>query len=237
MRCAVAHPIHLHLAPDKPCHATHHPCSRPRNPSPAVNQTADKAYYFFDGYAHFAAGLVSTRTTLPADPGLGLVAPGSFPTCASGQASAAARGTERPAGCWPPGAPPARPPACRRRQPARAVGMLAGPLAAASWRPALPCPAGVRPGGPGRRHGHRHCGRRRRAGQRAAAQAVCGHDPDPHFRRGAGAVRPHRCGAAGAAGSAGSRCAARRSRPPRLLLHGSLHTRASLVASELPPPP
>lgn len=35
---------------------------RPRLRSAAVNQTADKAYYFFDGYAHFAAGLVSHGT-------------------------------------------------------------------------------------------------------------------------------------------------------------------------------
>jgi hypothetical protein len=32
---------------------------------PAVNQTADKAYYFFDGYAHFAAGLVSCTALHP----------------------------------------------------------------------------------------------------------------------------------------------------------------------------
>lgn len=50
----------LHLAP-RPAHSPSPARSQhcPSGPHPcAVNQTADKAYYFFDGYAHFAAGLV-----------------------------------------------------------------------------------------------------------------------------------------------------------------------------------
>lgn len=50
--------------PAPQCASSHLPAHlpRPRLRSAAVNQTADKAYYFFDGYAHFAAGLVSHGT-------------------------------------------------------------------------------------------------------------------------------------------------------------------------------
>ncbi len=40
---------------------------------PAVNQTADKAYYFFDGYAHFAAGLACGLAGLGAGMAIGIV--------------------------------------------------------------------------------------------------------------------------------------------------------------------
>lgn len=39
----------------------------------AVNQTADKAYYFFDGYAHFAAGLACGLAGLGAGMAIGIV--------------------------------------------------------------------------------------------------------------------------------------------------------------------
>lgn len=42
-------------------------------PWPAVNQTADKAYYFFDGYAHFAAGLACGLAGLGAGMAIGIV--------------------------------------------------------------------------------------------------------------------------------------------------------------------
>ena len=40
---------------------------------PAVNQTADKAYYFFDGYAHFASGLACGLAALGAGMAIGIV--------------------------------------------------------------------------------------------------------------------------------------------------------------------
>ena len=49
-----------------------------------------------------------------------------------------------------------------------------------------------RPRGSRRGHGNRDHRRRRRARQRAAAQAVHRHAPHAHLRRGARAVRPHR---------------------------------------------
>lgn len=42
-------------------------------PGSAVNQTADKAYYFFDGYAHFAAGLACGLAGLGAGMAIGIV--------------------------------------------------------------------------------------------------------------------------------------------------------------------
>lgn len=39
----------------------------------AVNQTADKAYYYFDGYAHFAAGLACGFAALGAGMAIGIV--------------------------------------------------------------------------------------------------------------------------------------------------------------------
>jgi len=42
-------------------------------PNPAVNQTADKAYYYFDGYAHFAAGLACGFAALGAGMAIGIV--------------------------------------------------------------------------------------------------------------------------------------------------------------------
>ena len=39
----------------------------------AVNQTADKAYYYFDGYAHFAAGLACGLAALAAGMAIGIV--------------------------------------------------------------------------------------------------------------------------------------------------------------------
>lgn len=38
-----------------------------------INQTADKAYYFFDGYAHFAAGLACGLAGLGAGMAIGIV--------------------------------------------------------------------------------------------------------------------------------------------------------------------
>lgn len=38
-----------------------------------VNQTADKAYYYFDGYAHFAAGLACGFAALGAGMAIGIV--------------------------------------------------------------------------------------------------------------------------------------------------------------------
>lgn len=40
---------------------------------PAVNQTADKAYYYFDGYAHFAGGLACGLAGLGAGMAIGIV--------------------------------------------------------------------------------------------------------------------------------------------------------------------
>ena len=40
---------------------------------PAVNQTADKAYYYFDGYAHLAAGLSCGFASLGAGMAIGIV--------------------------------------------------------------------------------------------------------------------------------------------------------------------
>ena len=40
---------------------------------PAVNQTADKAYYLFDGYAHFASGLACGLAGLGAGMAIGIV--------------------------------------------------------------------------------------------------------------------------------------------------------------------
>jgi F0F1-type ATP synthase membrane subunit c/vacuolar-type H+-ATPase subunit K len=45
----------------------------PASHPPAVNQTADKAYYFFDGYAHFAAGLACGLAGLGAGMAIGIV--------------------------------------------------------------------------------------------------------------------------------------------------------------------
>jgi len=39
----------------------------------AVNQTADKAYYYFDGYAHFASGLACGLAGLAAGMAIGIV--------------------------------------------------------------------------------------------------------------------------------------------------------------------
>lgn len=39
----------------------------------AVNQTADKAYYYFDGYAHFASGLACGFASLGAGMAIGIV--------------------------------------------------------------------------------------------------------------------------------------------------------------------
>lgn len=39
----------------------------------AVNQTADKAYYYFDGYAHFAGGLACGLAGLGAGMAIGIV--------------------------------------------------------------------------------------------------------------------------------------------------------------------
>lgn len=39
----------------------------------AVNQTADKAYYYFDGYAHFGAGLACGLAALGAGMAIGIV--------------------------------------------------------------------------------------------------------------------------------------------------------------------
>ena len=39
----------------------------------AVNQTADKAYYYFDGYAHLAAGLSCGLAALGAGMAIGIV--------------------------------------------------------------------------------------------------------------------------------------------------------------------
>lgn len=38
-----------------------------------VNQTADKAYYYFDGYAHFASGLACGLASLAAGMAIGIV--------------------------------------------------------------------------------------------------------------------------------------------------------------------
>lgn len=56
-------------------HSTQNPahCLAP-HPSPfAVNQTADKAYYYFDGYAHFAGGLACGLAGLGAGMAIGIV--------------------------------------------------------------------------------------------------------------------------------------------------------------------
>lgn len=42
-------------------------------PTPAVNQTAEKAYYLFDGYAHFASGLACGLAGLGAGMAIGIV--------------------------------------------------------------------------------------------------------------------------------------------------------------------
>ena len=39
----------------------------------AVNQTADKAYYYFDGYAHLASGLSCGLASLGAGMAIGIV--------------------------------------------------------------------------------------------------------------------------------------------------------------------
>lgn len=39
----------------------------------AVNQTAEKAYYYFDGYAHFAAGIACGFASLGAGMCIGIV--------------------------------------------------------------------------------------------------------------------------------------------------------------------
>ena len=41
--------------------------------APAVNQTADKPYYLFDGYAHLAAGLACGLAGLAAGMAIGIV--------------------------------------------------------------------------------------------------------------------------------------------------------------------
>jgi F0F1-type ATP synthase membrane subunit c/vacuolar-type H+-ATPase subunit K len=41
--------------------------------APAVNQTADKAYYYFDGYAHLASGLACGLAALGAGMAIGIV--------------------------------------------------------------------------------------------------------------------------------------------------------------------
>lgn len=41
--------------------------------STGINQTADKAYYLFDGYAHFAAGLACGLAALSAGMAIGIV--------------------------------------------------------------------------------------------------------------------------------------------------------------------
>lgn len=50
-----------------------HPFPAPTRDTRAVNQTADKAYYFFDGYAHFAAGLACGLAGLGAGMAIGIV--------------------------------------------------------------------------------------------------------------------------------------------------------------------
>ena len=44
-----------------------------RDPAHAVNQTADKPYYLFDGYAHLAAGLACGLAGLAAGMAIGIV--------------------------------------------------------------------------------------------------------------------------------------------------------------------
>ena len=41
--------------------------------STGINQTADKAYYYFDGYAHLAAGLACGLASLSAGMAIGIV--------------------------------------------------------------------------------------------------------------------------------------------------------------------
>ena len=43
------------------------------HPSPPVNQTAEKPYYFFDGYAHLASGLACGLAGLAAGMAIGVV--------------------------------------------------------------------------------------------------------------------------------------------------------------------
>lgn len=62
------HPTSTLLTPLPPALLFH-----PAPPYPAVNQTADKAYYFFDGYAHFAAGLACGLAGLGAGMAIGIV--------------------------------------------------------------------------------------------------------------------------------------------------------------------
>ena len=47
--------------------------THPNLPSPPVNQTAEKPYYFFDGYAHLASGLACGLAGLAAGMAIGVV--------------------------------------------------------------------------------------------------------------------------------------------------------------------
>ena len=55
------------------CHKLWQDVKSHRCCAPAVNQTADKPYYLFDGYAHLAAGLACGLAGLAAGMAIGIV--------------------------------------------------------------------------------------------------------------------------------------------------------------------
>ena len=57
--------------------------------APAVNQTADKPYYLFDGYAHLAAGLACGLAGLAAGMAIGIVGDAGVRCVANPQAFSA----------------------------------------------------------------------------------------------------------------------------------------------------
>ena len=138
----------------------------------AVNQTADKPYYLFDGYAHLAAGLACGLAGLAAGMAIGIVGdagvryvPKAMPLLHSlHSANFFPLAFER----------------------SRGNGLLV--VSGHFWDNTYMAEGALQPlylqaGGA-------------LQGQRAAAQALCRHDSHPHFRGGAGAVRPDWCAAA-----------------------------------------